>query len=139
VAAREEAQHRIQALEEEVRERQKAVDSALTTVRGLETELQAVRERELQSGSTLRQRETEFAKEREDLQRLIQANADRRLQEFRNALGGSLRQLLNRVPNRGASVPSELGAVLLARLHEVIDELESKGIRARPNREAVPR
>jgi hypothetical protein len=67
------------------------------------------------------------------------SNADRRLQEFRNAVGGSLRQLLNRVPNRGAPVPSELGVVLLARLHEVIDELESKGIRARPDREAVSR
>lgn len=81
--------------------------------------------------TTLRQRETEFAKEREDLQRLIQANADRRIQEFCNALGGSLQQLLNRVPNRGTSVSSELGAVLLVRLHEVIDKLESKGIRVR--------
>ena len=80
-----------------------------------------------------RQRETEFAKEREDLQRLIQGNADRRIQEFRNSVGGPLRRLLNRVPDRGAPVPSELGAVLLARLHEVIDELESRGIRARPD------
>lgn len=139
VAAQQESQHRVQVLEEEAREKQKAVDSALASVRALESDLQAVRERESQSAGALRQRETEFAQEREELQRLIEANADRRLQEFRNAVGGSLRQLLNRVPNRGASVPSDLGAVLLTRLHEVIDELESKGIRARPEREAVPR
>ena len=84
--------------------------------------------------AALRQRETEFVKEREDLQRSSFINLE--LQEFRNSVGGPLRMLLNRVPDRGVPVSSELGAVLLARLHEVIDELESKGIRARPEREA---
>lgn len=137
--ARQQAQHRLQVLEEKSREAQKELNSSLANVRELESELHKVRERDSQSGTELRQRETEFAKEREDLQRLIQGNADRRLQEFRNSVGGPLRKLLNRVPDRGAPVPSELGAVLLARLHEVIDELESKGIRARPEHEAVSR
>jgi hypothetical protein len=138
-AAQRQARHQLQALEEKSRATQKALNSSLANIRELESELHKVRERESQSGIKLRQRETEFAKEREDLQRLIQANADRRLQEFRNAVGGSLRKLLNRVPDRGAPVPSELGAVLLVRLHEVMDELESKGIRARPEREAGSR
>jgi hypothetical protein len=136
-AAQQQARHRLQVLEEKSREAQKALNSSLANIRDLESELHKVRERESEWGTKLRQRETEFLKEREDLQRLIQGNADRRLQEFRNSVGGSLRKLLNRVPDRGAPVPSELGAVLLARLHEVIDELESKGIRARPEREAV--
>jgi len=71
----------------------------------------------------------EFCQEREYLQRLIFANADRRLQEFRILVGGSLRKLLNRIPDRGSPVSSELGAVLLTRLHEVIDELEVNGMK----------
>lgn len=132
-------QRRLQVLEKKSREDQKALNSSLANIRELESELHKVRERESESGTKLRQRETEFAKEREDLQRLIQANADRLIQEFRNSVGGSLRTLLNRLPDRGAPVTAALGAVLLVRLHEVIDELESKGIRARPQREDVTR
>ena len=135
-AAQQQTQHRLQVLEEQYTETQKTLNSSLTNIRELESELNAARERESQWGTKLRERETEFVKDRESLQCFIESNAKRRLQEFSNAVGGSLRKLLNKVPDRGAPVPSELGEVLLVRLHEVMDELEAKGIRARPEREA---
>jgi len=137
IGAEQIAQGRVRALEESLKRSDEEGDLALTEARSLKADLEAARGRESEATKRLRDMETAFSKEREDLERRIQINADGRLQGFCNALGSSLRLLLRRIPDRGSSVPPDLGPVLLTRLHEVIDALEAKGIHVRPNRKGL--
>lgn len=84
----------------------------------------------------LRDTQAALSSERAEWQHRVQANANGLVEEFRNSLAGSLKQLLAGVPGPDSSVDSELGAVLLLRLHEVMDTLERKGLRIRRSEEA---
>jgi hypothetical protein len=135
----QQAQQKIQTLEADYRENQQALNRSLARSRELQSALDEAHQREAHLRATLQDREKGFGKEREDLQRLIEANADRRLQEFQNGVAGSLRKLLSKIPGRGTPVSPALAAVLLIRLHEVIDELDQKGIHTRPEHEDTPK
>ena len=79
------------------------------------------------------QQEAKFSQERSELFDRIKTNAERRLEEYRNGLASSLVRLFHGVPGRKSNVSPETGEVLLARLYEVIDFLESKSIRVLSN------
>jgi len=135
ISGQELAQSRVRALEEQPEGSQEGRQTAIARVRSLESQLDAVRGQQSELRNNFSQTETAFAAERSDLQRRITANADGRLEEFRNALASELRLVLSKVPDGGAPVSADLGGVLLTRLHEVMDALEAKGIRVRANRE----
>jgi len=79
----------------------------------------------------------QHSREMHDLNQHITANAELRLGEFRERLASSLRDLLSKVPALGANVDGELGAILLLRLHEVMDRLEASQIQVRSKGTAV--
>lgn len=108
---------------------QDAQKAAEGKVQSLESEIRASNERETVAQRTLHDQELKARSEREELFRRVEGNAERRLEEFRNSLGSSLAQLLRGMPERGATVSGSTGGVVLGRVYQILDLLESKGIR----------
>ena len=61
----------------------------------------------------------------------MEANANGRLAEFRNALGESLSRVIGNMPPRNSPASLDLCALLLTRLYEILSELERKDIHVR--------
>ena len=113
----------------EVENAQNSAKAAEARAQSLQVQLEASIERESSTQRILAEREMNFRAEREQLFGRVESNADRRLEEFRNGLASSFQQLLNGVPQRGSPVSGKTADVLLARLYQLVDLLESKGIR----------
>jgi chromosome segregation ATPase len=113
------------------------LDDLRTRLQRAESEL-ADATRDTQSLRTeIQSRTAEHSREIRELSLRIGANADLRLSEFRERLASGLRDLLSKIPPPGANVDGELGAILLLRLHEVMDRLEAGEIRVRSKGSAV--
>jgi hypothetical protein len=97
-------------------------------VADLEARLNASIQQESELRKELLAQQEESTKERSVLYQRVQMNADRRLDEFRNALGSSLTRLLQGLPKRGVALTDEDSEVVLVRLYEMIDILGNKGV-----------
>jgi len=129
LAARHAAEEKIRTLEVRLREADTSAQLAREQLDSLSRSMAVAVEKEKALREELAQQEAKFLNERSELFQRIEANAERRLEEYRNGLASSFARLFNGVPDRRSALAPETGAVLLARLYEVIDFLESKNIR----------
>ena len=128
-AAHSAAEERIRVLEQRLK--QSSQSAALTQEHNatLETRITTLAEQENAVRKQLQAQEDKATNERLELQQRIQTNAERRIEEFRTGVGGALGRLLHGLPRRGTPVSGELGEMILTRLYEIVDFLETKGIR----------
>ena len=126
------ARSKVEELQLRIEDAEAAARTAETKVVTLDSQLRVATDRESALNGKLTEQEDKFHQEREELFRRVETNAERRLEEYRNSLAGSLRELVRGVPARGSSVSGGKGDVLLARLYQLVDLLESKGIRVMP-------
>lgn len=136
--------------------RQAAADSAnegLTSrITTLTTELQTIHERSNKDVGIFRETESRLAilntrvaelteekqqligaaaKEKENLLRQVQGTAETRLDEIKNDIGFAVRRVVRDVPDKSTKVNPDSAQRMLIRLHEVLSELERRGIRVK--------
>lgn len=70
-------------------------------------------------------------KEREGLLRQIQGTAATRIDELKNDIGFAIRRVVRDVPDKSTRISPDSAQRMLIRLHEVLVELERRGIRVR--------
>lgn len=78
--------------------------------------------------AALDQLKAEAETERKRLGQQISANANGRIEEFKNRLGLGLSRLVVDLPGKEAQVSAELGKVLLLQFHQFLDALRQEGI-----------
>jgi chromosome segregation ATPase len=122
------ASEQIHGLEQRLSQAVESAEKAKVRAADLEVRLTSVQEQESGSRRQLQAQEDRALKDRTELQQRVQMNAERRLDEYRNALASSLARLLFGLPRRGSSISEKDGGVILVRLYEVVDYLRSKGI-----------
>ena len=71
------------------------------------------------------------AKEKENLLRQVQGTAETRLDEIKNDIGFAVRRVVRDVPDKSTKVNPDSAQRMLIRLHEVLSELERRGIRVK--------
>lgn len=106
----------------------------------LETELAAESEGHHRTSKTLEdvtrrleEATTAHERERQELLNRLQLGIEGRLNAFKTSVADDLSRVVQRLPAQGAPVSAELGTVLLTRLYEVLQLLDSVGIRAGSN------
>jgi hypothetical protein len=123
------AEERIRILEHRLKQNSQSAALTQEHAATLETRITTLAEQESAVRKQLQAQEDKATNERSELQQRIQTNAERRIEEFRTGVGGSLGRLLHGLPRRGTPVSGELGEMILTRLYEILDFLETKGIR----------
>ena len=73
----------------------------------------------------------EAAKEKEALARQVQGTAETRIDEIKKDIGFAIRRVVRDVPDKSTKVSPESAQRILIRLHEVLYELERRGIRVK--------
>ena len=122
------AEEQIHRLEQQLKQELESAKQTHERAGALDVRLKATLEQESEIRKQLQTLEERANKERAELHQRVQTNADRRLDEFRNALASSLARLLQGLPKRGASLSDKDGAVILVRIYEIVSLLESKGV-----------
>ena len=145
LAAKETAERRAresrlaaEVLEKKVEEASEGRRKAKGQVAGLRVQLQQAEDQRFKLQGELETVQTEIKELRlehthqiQDLNHRIDANAEARLNEFMARIGSDIRKQVIDIPAQGSPVTSELGGVLLIRLHSVLDVLDHGGIRVR--------
>ncbi len=73
----------------------------------------------------------EAAKEKEALARQVQGTAETRIDEIKKDIGFAIRRVVRDVPDKSTKVSPESAQRIFIRLHEVLYELERRGIRVK--------
>jgi len=129
LAAYRAAEERIRTLDESLKEADTTIKLERERADSLNRHMAAAAGKEVALREELARQEAKFSKERSELFHRIETNAERRIEEYRNGLASAFARLFHGVPARRSAVSPETGDVLLARLYQVIDFLESKGMR----------
>jgi hypothetical protein len=73
----------------------------------------------------------EAAKEKEALARQVQGTAETRIDEVKKDIGFAVRRVVRDIPDKSTKVSPESAQRIFIRLHEVLSELERRGIRVK--------
>lgn len=73
----------------------------------------------------------ETAKEKEALARQVQGTAETRIDEIKKDIGFALRRVVRDIPEKSTKVNPDSAQRIFIRLHEVLSELERRGIRVK--------
>lgn len=106
-------------------------DTMARQLRGEQARATSAEQRAAELAARSSEVERAAAARNEELQRRIQANAIAQVDEVKNDIRFAVTRIIRDVPNKRASVDVETGRRVLIRLHEVLDELERRGIRIR--------
>jgi predicted nucleic acid-binding Zn-ribbon protein len=115
-------------------ELQKARDdssSAWTMIRDTESRAVLLNARVAELTGEKQRLTDEATKEKEALARQVQGTAETRIDEVKKDIGFAVRRVVRDIPDKSTKVSPESAQRIFIRLHEVLSELERRGIRVK--------
>jgi hypothetical protein len=122
---------RIGELSTELQKAREDSNSAGTRLRDIESRAALLNARVSELTGEKQRLTTEAAKEKEALARQVQGTAETRIDEIKKDIGFAVRRVVRDIPDKSTKVSPESAQRIFIRLHEVLSELERRGIRVK--------